>query len=83
MSYLTQEERKQPISHMCNYFTFKSCADLSQGVKITAITGNPKYKENPNLIAQDVACFTCWWVLTFRENLNGFAGLDTIKWEVE
>jgi hypothetical protein len=31
---LTDEDRKQPLEHGCDHFTFKSCLDLSEPVQI-------------------------------------------------
>lgn len=82
MAYLSDKERKEPIKRICRYYEFTSCADLSQGVKIRPLTENPEYKTATYLIAQDVASFTAWWINAVHKNLNGFSGMDTIKWEV-
>jgi len=81
-AYITTEERKKKLTHMCNYFNFESCIDLSQGVKVTPILRGKDMVEIPfNVIAQDIACFTAWWTMNILPTLNGFSGLDTIKWE--
>lgn len=33
--YLTEEERKKPLEHGCEYFTFKTCIDLSEPIIVT------------------------------------------------
>ena len=85
MPYLTETERKQPIRHMCQWYEFSSCADLSEGVKIKPIVDNPDFRGEKaiNLIARDVAQFTAWWMISFHGKLNGFSGIDTIKWEMK
>lgn len=82
MAYLTDKERKKPIVHLCDWYEFTSCVDLSQGVKIRPIIDKPEYRANLSLIARDVASFTTWWIINFHGDLNGFSGVDTIKWEM-
>lgn len=87
MSYLTQEERKEKISHVCDYFQFESCADLSKGVTMTLIypgftKGAGEFvKLHPALFVRDMSKFLGWWLLTFHKRLNGFSGLDTINYK--
>lgn len=82
--FFTPEERKQKISHQCDWFNFESVADLSTGVTIYhpfgANTNTATYQEK---LAQDVALFTAWWILNFHGRLNGFSGLDTISWTIK
>lgn len=85
MSYFTTEERKAKIAYHGDYFTFKSCADLSMGVTITM----DDYYSNkdfmlyvPKLIS-DTARFTTHWMVNFKPKLNGFSGMDTVKFNLE
>lgn len=84
MAYLTENERKQKISHMASWFTFESVADLSGGVNIY----NPFSKEDSvkdswnELLAKDTAIFIMWWARTFYGNLNGFPGFGAIEWKI-
>jgi hypothetical protein len=84
MSYLTEAERKEKIIHNCEYYQFESCVDLSQGVKIKQIYYRDEdlTKTHPEKLAVDVAQFTIWWTYSFHKKLNGFSGIDTIKFEV-
>ena len=78
MEYLTEKERKEKISHRGNYYSFESCVDLSTGVAISANSANmTDFK--PVALVSDTMQFTAWWMLTYHKRLNGFAGLDTIK----
>jgi len=79
--FLTKEERKNPIEHGCSHATFKAVADLSSGVTIKP------YGDGKNYTAQQMACdvaqFTMWWGRELHKRLNGFSGIDTIKWTIE
>lgn len=84
MAYLTEEERKKPFSHVCDYFIFESCVDLSIGIKATPIVPDKSNEMvNPDIIARDVATLTTWWIMNILPTLNGFSGIDTIKWDFE
>jgi hypothetical protein len=77
--YLTQEERKYPIGHGCTHATIEAVADLSGGVTIKPYCGNYTKEQ----MACDVAQFTAWWCREIHKRLNGFSGLDCIKWIIE
>lgn len=84
MSFISEEERKKPLKHMCAYFVFESCVDLSSGVKATPIVLNKSdEKVGLDIVARDVASFSAWWTMNILPTLNGFSGVDTIKWEFE
>ena len=78
--YCTDEQRKQSLDHRCNHLDFKSCIDLSVGVKITCF-----YSDKVSLTnyTKDIASFMTWWTLNVLPMLNGFSGVDTIKFEIE
>lgn len=78
--YLSDSDRKLPISHGCQSFMFESCVDLSIGVKVIPYGNLDKY--STNLYSQDLASFICWWVMNVLKDLNGFSGLDTINFEL-
>lgn len=84
MSYLTEAERKEKIIHNCEYYQFESCVDLSEGVKIKQLyyRDDDLIKTNPEKLAADVAQFTIWWTYSFHKKLNGFSGIDTIRFNV-
>ena len=67
--YLTDEDRKQPLSHSCNYVTFKSCIDLSEGIQVESFTGNDITIEQ---YSQDLSTFMIWWTNFVFKDLNGF-----------
>ncbi len=81
MSYLTATERKEPISHICGLHVFRSCVDLSEGVRVEKLPHVHK-TTHATLIA-DTAQFTMWWTINFFKKLNGFSGIDTIKFIVD
>ena len=75
MAYLTQEERKQQCQDYYNGFTFDCIRDLSQPVVITGDIANTKR------LCSAITNFIGMWMYSTHKNLNGFAGLDTIKYE--
>lgn len=81
MAYLTEDQRKEKIIHNCNYFQFESCADLSIGVTIRCLHYglNEILKKKPEILASDSVQFAMWWSRNFHTKLNGFSGIDTIK----
>jgi len=83
MAYLTEEERKESFVHHCGYHIFSSCVDLSQGVKVTPIRYFYNYPISKEQLAKDTAIFIAYWMNLFYPKLNGFSGLDTIKWTIE
>ena len=75
--YMTDEERKKPLSHYIDGFTFESCLDLSCGVKVYG------WQEGyESALTQAVADFSVWWALNFHSHLNGFSGMDTVMWKI-
>lgn len=76
---LTDEDRKEPLQHGCNYFTFETCLDLSQPVKVIPY-GDPTEVSLQNY-TRDVANFICWWTHFVHKDLNGFSGFSHVKFE--
>lgn len=74
---LSDEERKKKIDHYSNGYLFESCIDLSIGVTVTKKDWQDDSKEN---LAAAVAEFITFWRINYRDRLNGFAGVDSIKW---
>lgn len=85
MAYLTKEQRKEKLVHSCDGFTFTSCVDLSIPIKVTAYTDSSTERAGryPGLFAVAVANFTGWWIFAFHGKLNGFPGLDTLRFEFD
>lgn len=85
MSYYTEEERKEEWIFECDHFTFKTCKDLSRGVTVTPRNVNTAIlgQELMNMLAQEISRFTFYWLLYHKDKLNGFSGLDTIKWKCQ
>ena len=81
MSYFTEEERKEHLIHNCEFFQFESCVDLSKGVTIRAIHYELDYilKNKPEALASDSVRFGIWWNNNFHKKLNGFSGIDCVK----
>lgn len=78
--YLTNEDRKQPIEHGCDYFTFKTCIDLSEPIKVIPYGNLKEYELNKYSI--DIASFICWWTNFVHCDLNGFSGFNNLKFEL-
>lgn len=77
---LTDEDRKERLEHGCQYFTFKSNLDLSDGIKVIPYGTWDEYPIEK--YSQDVASFFCWWNMFVMEDLNGFPGMSHIKFEL-
>jgi hypothetical protein len=77
---LTDSDRKQPLTHGCNYFTFESCIDLSIGVKVIPFGNYDKYSVSH--YSQDLASFMCWWNHFVMKDLNGFSGFSHVNFEL-
>jgi hypothetical protein len=78
---MTNEERKQPLVWVEEFHKFVTKADLSEGVDVYPrflIENKEKEKE---VLAQDIACFIAQFMLFTHPRLNGFSGMDTIKWK--
>jgi hypothetical protein len=79
MSYISKEERKKPLEHHVNGYLFKSCIDLSNGVTVVRM----EYADHSNeALSKAVAEFTAWWTVNIHRYLNGFSGMDCIRWTI-
>lgn len=77
---LSDEDRKEPLEHGCEHFTFKTCLDLSKPIQVIPY-GN--YKEFPiELYSRDVATFIAFWIHFVSKDLNGFSGFHNVKFEL-
>lgn len=81
MAYLTEEQRKEFLIRNFEFFQFESCVDLSKGVTIRSIHYDLDYilKNKPEALARDSARFGLWWSNNFLSKLNGFQGMDCVK----
>lgn len=75
---LTDEDRKQPLEHGCDHFTFKSCLDLSEPVQIIPY-GTSGGEYSIEHYTRDVARFISWWEYFVKKDLNGFSGFSNVK----
>lgn len=80
-AYYTEKEREKAFVFDGEHFTFKTCNDLSHGIEVTPNAPINK-EEQYNLLAIDISLFTLYWNENHRERLNGFSGLDTVKWKI-
>ena len=79
---LTAEDRKQKLEHGCKYFTFESCIDLSEPIKVKAYGGGgPLARYSIAQYSADVAAFISWWTVMVWKDLNGFSGFSNVKFE--
>lgn len=76
MAYLTDEERKAPLTRVINGCVFDTCMDLSCGIKVYPESESVRW----DLKMQAKILFTAWWCTTIHRQLNGFPGFDTVKW---
>lgn len=77
---LTDSDKKKPLFHSGQHFTFESCIDLSIGVKVTPFGNSNKYPVN--YYSQDLSAFMCWWEYFVKKDLNGFSGFSHVNFEL-
>ena len=77
---LTDSDRKQPLVHGCDHFSFISCIDLSIGVKVVPHGNYDIY--SISRYSQDLASFMCWWNRFVMSDLNGFSGFSHVNFEL-
>ena len=74
---LTDSDRKQPLEHGCEYFTFKTSIDLSEPIKMIPY-GNIKVCSLKQY-SEDIANFISWWTSNIMDDLNGFSGFHNCE----
>lgn len=77
--FLTDEDRKQPLEHGCEHFTFKSCLDLSKPIQIIPYGQRTFFTKDE--YSTDLAMFIAWWSQFVLGDLNGFSGFSNVKFE--
>jgi hypothetical protein len=77
---LSNEDRKEPLEHGCQWVTFKSCVDLSEGVRVIPYG---RGKISVDHYSQDLSSFMCWWEHFVKCDLNGFSGFSHVKFILE
>lgn len=77
---LTNQDRKEKLVRGCEYFTFETCLDLSEPIKIKPHGTSGEY--SLDIYSRDVASFIGWWVHFVHKDLNGFSGFSNIKFEL-
>lgn len=80
LGYLTDEDRKKPLEHTCDWLTFTTCLDLSKPIKVEALGITTKVPLNK--YSQDIASFIVWWSHFVLPGLNGFSGMSHLKFEL-
>lgn len=78
--FLSDEDRKQPFVHGCNYFTFKTNLDLSEPIKVIPYGNSPYY--SVDVYSRDVASFISYWNHFVSKDLNGFQGFSNVNFEL-
>jgi len=78
--FLTKEDRKKPLEHGCDHFTFKTCLDLSEPIKVIPYSMRDVHTIQD--YSQDVARFMVWWTKNVFEDLNGFSGMHIANFEL-
>ena len=77
---LSSEDRKARLEHGCEYFTFKTCVDLTEPIIVTPYGNATKFSINS--YSRDVASFICWWTNMVQIDLNGFSGFSNIEFKL-
>jgi hypothetical protein len=80
-NYYSEKERKanRVWTSSNSHFYFYHSVDLSDGVRIRPLISD--YTENE--LCQATAEFICIWTINEYPKLNGFPGIDTVKFEVK
>lgn len=81
-AYYTEKEREKVFVFEGDHFTFKTRYDLSHGIEVIPNSRLNK-EEQSSLLAIDISLFILYWNENHRERLNGFSGLDTVKWNIK
>lgn len=77
---LSKEDRREPFEHGCSHFTFKTCLDLSEPIKVIPY-GSAKIF-SIEMYSRDLASFIAYWKHFVLEDLNGFSGFSCVKFEL-
>lgn len=77
---LTDEDRKQPLVHGCEYLTFETCIDLSKPIRLTMYGTYTKISVQH--YSRDIASFFTWWTNCVLHDLNGFSGFHNIQFDL-
>jgi hypothetical protein len=78
--FLTNEERKEKFVHGCSDFTFETCLDLTEPVKVIPYGSRKQFTVNE--YSTNVAEFISYWNTFVLEDLNGFSGFSNVKFEL-
>lgn len=80
--FYTEEECKQEWVFDCEHFRFVTCRDLSKGVTVMPLVSKVQYldEELMNKLSNEISRFTFYWTFYHKGKLNGFSGLETVKW---
>lgn len=77
---LTPEERKEKLEHGFDHFTFVTCLDLSEPIKVIPYGTASLFSIDD--YSRDVARFISWWTHFVQKDLNGFSGFHNVKFEL-
>ena len=78
---LSDEDRKKPLVHACDYVTFQTCLDLSQPIKMIPHSGSYTTSLSHIAYSREIANFICWWTYFVHKDLNGFSGFSNVIFE--
>ena len=76
---ITDEDRKAPLQHGCDFFTFETCLDLSEPIKV--IPYGYTTEVSLEIYSKEIASFISWWTKFVQKDLNGFSGFSHVKFE--
>lgn len=77
---LSKEDRKEKLEHGCRHFTFETCLDLSDPIRVIPY-GSVTVLSIQDY-SNDVASFIVWWTRMVMKDLNGFSGFGNVKFEL-
>ncbi len=77
---LSEEDRKAPLVHGCEYLTFETNLDLSKPIKVTMYGAYTKISVQH--YSRDLAMFFAWWSSFVMCDLNGFSGFHNVQFDL-
>jgi hypothetical protein len=69
---LTDEQRKKPLQHDCEHFTFRTCVDLSEPIRVSPFGSRTQFSLDE--YSNDLSAFMVWWSMNVLPDLIGFNG---------
>lgn len=70
-------DRKEPLVHGGEFFTFSTCLDLSKPIELTPYGNRIEYSLQE--YSRDLMNFISWWNYFVAKDLNDFSGFHNVE----